>query len=84
MIAKPLTELTKNVPFRWSEESQCLLDALKKCFTSGPILLAFNPGRNTFVTTDALKFTLGAVLEQDLTDGRHPIAFLSKILSSAE
>ena len=40
--------------------------------------------RDTFVTTDAPKFVLGAVLEQDSTDGRQSIAFLSKTLSSAE
>ena len=36
------------------------------------------------VTTDASKFALGAVLEQQFQDGIHPVAYISKTLSPAE
>ncbi|CAG2185025.1 unnamed protein product [Mytilus edulis] len=36
------------------------------------------------VPTDASQFGLGAVLEQEFEDGRHPVIFISKKLSGAE
>ena len=77
-LAKPLTVLTKNVPFHWNEETQNSFDSLKELLTSSPVLRAFDPKYPVTVTTDASKFALGAVLEQGFPDGWHLIAFLPK------
>ena len=83
-IAKPRTALTKNVPFSWNTEAQKSFNTLKHLLITAPVLRTFDPKYSAIVTTDASKFALGAVLEQEFPDGRHPIAYLSKTLNSAE
>ena len=83
-IAKGLDELTKNVAFRWSNEAQCSFNALKKRVISAPALCASDAGRDTFVKIDISKLAPGIVPEQNFTEGRYLIPFLSKTLSSAE
>ena len=83
-IAIPLTELTKNVSFRWSEEGQCSFGVIKRCITFAPVLRAFDSSLDIFVTTVTSKFAHNSVSEKDFTDGKHPIAFTSKTLSSVE
>ena len=83
-IAKPLTELTKNVPFRWTDHTEKAFQELKNAIITAPVLRTFNPEYPIVITTDASKYAIGAVLEQDFPDGRHPIAFISKTLSSSE
>ena len=83
-IAKPLTQLTKNVPFDWNAEAQKSFDALKEVLVTAPVLKAFNPNCPIIVTTDASRLAIGAVLEQEFPDGCHPVAFISKTLNSAE
>ena len=83
-IAKPLTALTKDVPFVWTEITQEAFENLKKKVTSAPVLQTFHPDYETVVTTDASTVAIGAVLEQDRPSGRHPVAFTSRTLNSAE
>ena len=83
-IAKPLTDLTKNVPFDWSKEASNAFDLLKKAVISAPVLRQFHPSYKVLVTTDASKQAIGAVMEQEFPDGRYPVAFLSRTLNSAE
>ena len=83
-IAKPLTELTKDVPFQWTDRTQDSFEMLKSKITSAPVLQTFHPDYPTIVTTDASTFAIGAVLEQDGPDGRLPVAFTSRTLNSAE
>ena len=83
-IAKPLTDLTKNVPFIWSTEAEQAFQRLKKAITSAPVLRQFCSDSPIYVTTDACKFAMGAVMEQDFPDGRHPVAFASRTLKPAE
>ena len=83
-IAKPLTELTKNVEFVWDERTEKAFEKLKQCVTTAPVLKNFCQDSPVIVTTDASKYAIGAVLEQDFPDGRHPVAFLSRTLNPAE
>ena len=57
-IAKPLTELTKNVPFNWSEHAQNAFEELKEKIFTAPVLAQFDPNKKIYVTTDACKSLL--------------------------
>ncbi len=80
-IAKPLTELTKNVPFNWSSTANNAFRELKKATITAPVLTQVDPKRKIFVTTDACKYAIGAVMEHDRKDGRHPVPFISRTLN---
>ena len=83
-IAKPLTNLTKNVPFDWSEEAESAFQRLKKAVTSAPVLRQFSSTAPIAITTDASKHAIGGVMEQQFEDGIHPVSFVSRTLNSAE
>lgn len=83
-IAKPLTELTKNVPFNWNKSANDAFKELKRSIITAPVLAQFNPKKEIYVTTDASKYAIGAVMEQDYDDGRHPVAFISRTLNPHE
>lgn len=51
---------------------------------SAPVLNQYNLKYPIFVTTDASKYAIGAVLEQDFPDDRHPFAFVSRNLNPSE
>ena len=76
-ISKPLTELTKDVPFNWGVSEEKAFRELKVKVTSAPVLSQFDPHRKIFVTTDACKLAIGAVMEQDHQDGCHPVCYAS-------
>ncbi len=75
-VSKPLTELTKEVPFVWNERSAEAFKVLKEMVTTAPILQAFREDLPVIVTTDASKKAIGAVLEQDGPDRRRTVASL--------
>ena len=83
-IAKPLTSLTKNVPFQWTAEHDTAFRSLKSAITTAPVLKAYSPEAPIIVTTDASSYAIGAVLEQITPDGIHPVAFTSRTLNPAE
>ena len=83
-ITKPLTELTKNVPFIWTDKTETAFQELKKTVTSAPVLRQFNKNLPIYITTDASKYAIGGVMEQDFSDGRHPVAFVSRTLNQSE
>ena len=86
-IVKPLTNLTKkDTPWIWEKEQSDAFEALKKAFTTAPILRIpddVNPFR---LSTDASDFAIGSVLSQwDPADELwHPVAFHSKALNVHE
>lgn len=92
LIAAPLTNLTRsqvksNFIYPWAQGSpeQRSFEALKKAFTTAPVLAHFNPDRKTWLETDASNFVVAAVLSQEGPDGAlRPVAFLSKKMSPAE
>ena len=79
-----MTELTKNVPFIWSNESEAAFQELKKAVISAPVLRQFCQNSAVSITTDASKYAIGAVMEQEFEDGTHPVAFASRTMNPAE
>jgi len=57
---------------------------LKQLFTSYPVLWNPDPDKCYILDTDTSKFAVGTTLNQDYSNGRHPIGFFSKVLNLAE
>uniref|UniRef100_A0A3P9M1D4 Gypsy retrotransposon integrase-like protein 1 n=1 Tax=Oryzias latipes TaxID=8090 RepID=A0A3P9M1D4_ORYLA len=86
-IAAPLHALTSpRMQFQWTPAAEAAFRALKRRFTSAPLLTLPDPHRQFVVEVDASNEGIGAVLSQrSEQDGKmHPCAFLSRRLSSAE
>ena len=83
-IAKPLTELTKDVPYLWDQATQSSFNKLKTLVSSAPLLQTFNPILSVSVTTDASTVAIGAVLEQEKDGLKRPAAFTSRTLNPSE
>lgn len=84
-IATPLTRLTsKDVEFRWTTDCETAFKNLKDALCSAPVLRPYDPDLPTFVVTDASNFAVGAVLEQEHPDGRHPVEFVSQKLITSQ
>ena len=80
-IACWLTRLTKDdVVFAWTEKQQESFDKLKEALTSPPVLAMPDFSKPFTVECDASEYALGGILTQD---GR-PIAYESRVLTSAE
>jgi len=82
-MSKPLSDLTKkNCIWNWGIEQQNAFEALKKAFTTAPILRIPNDKDPFKLSTDASDFATGAVLSQkDMqTNLWYPVAFFSKLL----
>jgi hypothetical protein len=85
-LARPLNELThKDAEWQWEMRHQNAFEELKTRVTTEPILahpILTNPFK---LEVDASGFAMGAVLLQKKEDGKkHPIAYYSKTLSTAE
>ena len=84
-IAAPLTKLTYKDKLEWSVEAHQAFEALKKAFTTVPILIHPDFQKPFFLESDASDFALGAVLSQLSEDGRlHPVAFHSRKFMTTE
>jgi hypothetical protein len=85
-LAAPLSALTqKDTPFIWREETEAAFQALKKAFTTAPILHHFDPEKAKIVETDASDYVSAGILTQYDNEGRlHPVAFFSKKHTPAE
>ena len=77
-IAKPLTDLTKYVPFGWSDSVNATFLEMKSAIVTASVLAQFQVNQKIIVTTDACKYAIGAVSEQEHEDGRHPVAFITR------
>jgi hypothetical protein len=85
-LARPLNELTrKDTEWSWETRHQDVFDELKTRVTTEPVLahpILTDPFK---LEVDAPGFAMGAVLLQKKVDGKkHPIAYYSKTLSTAE
>jgi predicted aspartyl protease len=85
-LALPLTQLThKGAMFLWTDSCEQAFQKLKKMFTEAPILVRFDPDRETIMETDSSGWCVGGTLLQLQPSGMfHPCAFFSKKNSPAE
>ena len=83
-IARPLTHLTKQVPWEWTETQQESFETLKKALSSYPILRIPIDDAPFRVECDSLDFANGAILSQIIEGKWHPIAYCSRTLSETE
>ncbi|GBL82333.1 hypothetical protein AVEN_252494-1 [Araneus ventricosus] len=82
-ILFPLTSMLSNkVAFMWEAPQESAFQKLLKILSSDPVLMIFDPGKETTVTTDASSHGLGATICQKQADGRRSvIAYASRALT---
>ena len=85
-IMGPLYDALQGKPKKltWSPTLEKAFNSTKKSLAEATLLAYPIPKRPLTLTTDASDVAIGAVLEQDLPNGRRPIAFFSRKLSTAE
>ena len=77
--------LRKDVPFTFTKQASLEFEALKKAFTSAPILAHFSELARTWIETDASDYAVAGVISQYSSSNRlHPVAFESRKLQSSE
>ena len=75
----------KGTPWHFSYECHSAFEALKKAFTTAPVLTEWIPDTQITVETDASDYALAAVLSIMTPNGDlHPIAFHSQTFSVLE
>src|SRR5882724_3889183 len=75
----------KGTPWHFSDECHSAFKALKKAFTTAPVLTHWIPDTQITVETDASDNALAAVLSIMTSNGElHPIAFHSRTFSALE
>ena len=62
--ARPLIDLTKDVPFTWGHTQQQAFDELRARFLSAPILTQFDRTLETIMETDASNQAIAGILSQ--------------------
>ena len=83
-LAKPLTHLTGNTPWSWTENEHLAFECLILSVTTEPVLQMPRREGQFRIEADSSDYAIGAVLSQ-LQDGRwHPIAYLSKSLNETQ
>jgi hypothetical protein len=84
-IARPLHDLTKDVPYDWTRECQNSFDQLKEALVMAPVLAIPNDDRKFRLETDASDVATGTVLSQQQSDGSyHLVGYASKSYNNAE
>jgi len=88
-LCQPLFNLLhKDVPFMWDPACEQVFEALKKAFTSAPVLRHFDPDLETLVKTDASDYMTSGILSQKHPENGklvlYPVAFISEKMTPAE
>src|SRR5467141_3712693 len=85
-ITVPLMRLThKGTIWHFSDECRSAFEALKKAFTTAPVLTHWIPDTQITIETDASDYALATVLSITTPTGElHPIAFHSRTFSTPE
>ena len=77
--------LSKDVPWRWTDQHAKAFDDSKKLLLSANLLVHFNPKFPLLLACDASAYGMGAVLAHRMPDGSEkPIGYASRTLNSAE
>nr|GEV13973.1 gypsy/Ty3 retroelement polyprotein [Tanacetum cinerariifolium] len=77
-VSRPLTQLLKKGGYKWSNEAQAAFDTLKSAMQKASVLALPDFTKPFEVETDTPGVEIGAVLQQN----GHPIAYMSKTLST--
>ncbi|KAL9987542.1 hypothetical protein ACROYT_G001867 [Oculina patagonica] len=82
---EPLRRLTKKEhKFEWTEAQQKAFEDLKTAITTAPVLIPYQPGRDTMVICDGSPTGLGGGLFQKTEHGYQPVHFVSRSLTDTE
>ena len=82
---EPLRRLTKaNIKIRVGPRPTQAFDDLKPTLTSAPVLIPYQPGRETMVIVDGSPEGLGGALLQKTADGFQPVHYVSRTLTDTE
>ena len=81
-----MTELTKkDTIFNFGTKCKEAFNELKQRLTSAPILVIFDPEKESIVETDASDKAIGATLTQKGEDGKpRPVAYYSRRITAPE
>ena len=83
--ARPLHNLArKDTKFVWTDAHTNAVKQLNESLVNPKCLALFDSHRDTFLTTDACDYAMGAVLSQKYDSGERPIAFLSKSFDACQ
>ena len=79
-ILQPLTDLTADGPFNWTEECEKAFNEMKSVIASDCLLSYPDHNLPFDIETDASDYQLGAVIKQN----NKPVAYYSRKLNSAQ
>jgi len=86
--ARPLIDLTRDVPFSWGQAQQQSFDELKQLFLSAPILTQFDRCLETIMETDSNNQAISGILSQyHIVNGAkqlHPTEYHAKTLDATQ
>jgi hypothetical protein len=83
--ARPLHDLTKDVPYEWSEACQQAFDELKEALATSLVLALPKDQGKFWLETDTSDMATGAILSQEQTNGSYrPLGYASKSFSEVE
>ena len=68
----------------WDEAATTAFHAIKQALADATLLVHPKPLAPTCIMADSSEYAVGAVLQQYIDDGQHPIAYFSKKLRPAE
>lgn len=83
-ITTPITELTKNKKFQWTDEANVAFMKLKSALISAPVLSNPRYDLPFIITCDSSDNAIGGTLSQIFEDGEHVIAYASQKLTTAQ
>ena len=82
---EPLRRLTKaNIKFVWSPDQQKAFDEMKTTLTTAPVLISYQPGRETMVIVHGRPEVPGGALLQKTLDGFQPVHYVSRTITDTE
>jgi transposase InsO family protein len=83
---KPLSALLKkDVAFRWDNKTNKSFEDIKDAISQAPVLINPDFSRDFIIFSFASQDTIaGVLMQKDVDDYEHPVAFMSKVLRDSE